>query len=64
MKDLGYGKGYKYAHDYKGHCVEQQNLPDAIKNKRYYFTSDQGFEKEIAARLQHWRNLKGREERR
>ena len=63
MKDLGYGKGYKYAHDYSGHYVEQQNLPDAIKNKRYYFTSDQGFEKEIAARLRYWRGIKKKEEK-
>jgi len=54
MKDLGYSKGYKYAHDYEGHFVEQQNLPDAIKDKRYYFPSDQGFEKEIIARLKAW----------
>lgn len=54
MKDLGYGKGYKYAHDYEGHFVEQQNLPDSIKNKRYYFPTEQGFEKTILARLRAW----------
>jgi putative ATPase len=64
MKDLGYGKGYKYAHNFEGHYVSQQNLPDKIKNKRYYFTSDQGFEKQIAARLQHWRKIREQEERR
>ena len=54
MKQLGYGKGYKYAHDYTGHFVEQQNLPDSLKGKRYYLPSDQGFEKEIVARLKAW----------
>lgn len=54
MKKLGYGKGYKYAHDYPGHFIEQQNLPDSLKGKRYYHPSDQGFEKEIIARLKTW----------
>lgn len=63
MKDLGYSKDYKYAHNFEGHFVEQQNLPDAIKNKRYYFPSDQGFEKEIIARLKvWWGNRKGKRE--
>ena len=63
MKDLGYSKGYKYAHNFEGHFVEQQNLPDAIKNKRYYFPSEQGFEKEIIARLKiWWGNRKGKQE--
>jgi putative ATPase len=54
MKNLGYGKGYKYAHNFEGHFVEQQNLPESMKNKRYYFPSDQGFEKTIVARLKAW----------
>lgn len=54
MKDIGYGKGYKYAHDYEGHFVEQQNLPDSMKGRRYYFPTDQGFEKTILARLKAW----------
>jgi putative ATPase len=54
MKDIGYGKGYKYAHDYPGHFVEQQNLPDSLQGKRYYTPSDQGYEKEVIARLKAW----------
>jgi putative ATPase len=54
MKGLGYGKGYKYAHQYEGHFVEQQNLPDSIKENLYYSPSDQGYEKEISARLRAW----------
>ena len=54
MKDIGYGKGYKYAHDYPGHFVKQQNLPDSLKGKRFYTPSDQGYEKQILARLKDW----------
>ncbi len=54
MKNLGYGKGYKYAHEYEGHFVEQQNLPDSMKGRRYYFPTEQGFEKTILARLKIW----------
>jgi len=58
MKQIGYGKGYKYAHDYPGHYVEQQNLPDRLQGRRYYTPSDQGFEKEIRSRLRFWRGRK------
>ncbi|MBI5492837.1 MAG: replication-associated recombination protein A [Deltaproteobacteria bacterium] len=51
MKGLGYGKGYKYPHSFKGAVVEQQYLPDKLKGKRYYKPSDRGYEKEIAERL-------------
>ena len=36
MKELGYGKGYKYAHDYKDKKVEQEHMPDKLKDKKYY----------------------------
>ncbi|MFC1926943.1 replication-associated recombination protein A [Chloroflexota bacterium] len=55
MKQEGYGKGYKYAHNFPGHFVEQQHLPDSLKGRRYYEPGDQGFEKEIDARLKKWR---------
>ncbi len=54
MRDVGYGQGYKYAHDYEGHFVEQQNLPDALRGRVYYHPGDLGFEKEIAARIREW----------
>ncbi|MFC2050064.1 replication-associated recombination protein A [Chloroflexota bacterium] len=54
MREFGYGKGYKYAHDYPGHFVEQQNLPTVLKGKRYYSPGDQGYEKEVRARLKAW----------
>jgi len=62
MKDIGYGKGYKYAHDYPGHFVEQQNLPDSLQGKHYYIPSDQGYEKEVIARLKEWWQEKGKPE--
>ncbi|UCB42499.1 MAG: AAA family ATPase [Dehalococcoidales bacterium] len=55
MRQVGYGKGYKYAHDYEGHFVEQQNLPDSLQGKKFYQPGDQGYEKQIAARLNTWR---------
>lgn len=51
MKDVGYGKDYKYAHDFPGHVVEQQHLPDSLKNKRFYFPCDLGYEKQVADRI-------------
>jgi putative ATPase len=36
MKELGYSDGYKYAHDYEGHFVEQQFLPDALTDARFW----------------------------
>jgi putative ATPase len=47
MKSMGYGKGYQYAHDFPGHYVEQQHLPDALAGRRFYEPSDQGAEAEL-----------------
>src|SRR2546425_1048082 len=44
LRKLGYGKGYKYPHDYPGHRVEQQYLPVRFQGKRYYEPSGQGEE--------------------
>jgi putative ATPase len=54
MRKTGYGRGYKYAHNYPDHFVKQQNLPPSLQGKRYYVPSDQGYEKEIDARLKKW----------
>ena len=51
---LGHGDGYKYPHQYPGHIVRQQYLPDRLQGRRYYEPSDQGYEKEIQRRLERW----------
>jgi len=55
-KALGHGEGYKYPHDYPGHHVPQQYLPDELVGRRYYEPSDQGYEKTIKKRLAYWRD--------
>ena len=55
MEDLGYGKDYKYPHDYPGHFVEEEYLPENLKGRTYYYPTEQGFEREIKKRLEYWR---------
>ena len=57
MKDLGYAKGYMYAHHYKDAVVPQAYLPDKLKRQRFYFPTDRGFEKTIKDRLDRWQQL-------
>ncbi len=58
MKDLGYGKDYRYAHDFKDGYAAQEYLPEAIEGIHFYFPTDRGYEKMIAGRLQKWREIK------
>ncbi len=51
MKDIGYGKGYKYAHDYIDAKVDQKHLPEGLEGKRYYEPTERGFEKELKKRM-------------
>jgi putative ATPase len=48
MKQLGYGKEYKYAHDYQGHYVEQQYLPDALTGKRFWIPAENAAEQKMS----------------
>jgi putative ATPase len=50
MEELGYGRGYKYAHDYDGAKVEQQHLPSELAGRRYYLPTGRGFEAELKKR--------------
>lgn len=59
MKDLGYGKDYKYPHDYPDHFIEEEYLPENLRGRTYYHPTEQGFEKEIKKRLEYWRRRKG-----
>jgi putative ATPase len=52
MKQLGYGEQYKYAHDFPNHFVDQQYLPDNLKQKIYYHPTENGREKSIKERLE------------
>ena len=54
MKDMGYGKDYKYSHDFEGHFEEQEYLPPSLKGRRYYQPSEEGAELEIGQRLKRW----------
>jgi putative ATPase len=59
MKELNYGKEYKYAHDFEGNFIEQQNLPDELKHKQYYSPTENGREKQIKERLESlWKKRK------
>ena len=51
MKAHGIGVGYKYPHDFAGHDVDQQYLPDQLKDRRYYLPTDQGYERTIGERM-------------
>ena len=57
MKALGYGKNYKYSHDYEDGVVFQEYLPEKLQGQHYYFPTDRGFEKTIKQRLEKWRSL-------
>ena len=54
MKDLGYGRGYRYAHDEAGGIADQQHLPDELAGRRFYEPTDHGEEAEIRRRLAEW----------
>jgi putative ATPase len=51
MKELGYGKGYQYAHDFPDAEVDQEHLPQPIRGKRFYHPTDRGFEETIGRRM-------------
>jgi putative ATPase len=54
MEQLGYGKDYKYAHDYTDHIVDQEHLPKELHGSKYYFPSESGEEKQIKERMMSW----------
>jgi len=54
---LGHGQGYQYPHNFPGHHVEQEYLPDGTKSRPYYEPSDQGYEKKIRERMKWWGHI-------
>jgi len=58
MKDLGYGKGYQYAHDSEEKVADMQCLPDSLRDRVYYQPTNEGTEKRIRERLEEIKRLK------
>jgi putative ATPase len=58
MKELGYGGGYKYAHDYDDAYVPQEYLPPTLRGAKWYEPADAGYEKTVRERMEWWDKLK------
>ncbi len=52
MRELGYGKDYKYPHNFEGHFVREEYLPEQLKGRKYYEPTENGFEMEIRRYLE------------
>ncbi|HEY6389316.1 MAG TPA: replication-associated recombination protein A [Candidatus Acidoferrum sp.] len=60
MKNVGYGEGYKYAHNFDEKVTDMTCLPDNLASRTYYKPTDQGFEQRLRARLDEIRKVKSR----
>ncbi len=60
MKDLGYGRGYKYAHDFPEAHVPQEYLPEKLKGRDYYSPANRGYEKIIKNRMKEWSSIRNK----
>jgi putative ATPase len=58
MKDLGYGRGYQYAHDFEDQTAAMECLPESLAGRRFYEPKEAGFEKEIRERLERMRRAR------
>jgi putative ATPase len=58
MKELDYGKGYRYAHNEADAVADMSCLPPALEGRKYYEPKERGFEKEIKRRLDGWEEIK------
>jgi putative ATPase len=61
MKDLGYGKDYKYAHNYQDAFVAQDYLPEKLQGQVFYKPTGRGYEKIVKERLDKWRQLRSQQ---
>jgi len=52
MKAWGYGKGYEYAHDSEDKIAGMECLPERLRGRRYYFPTEEGFEKRMGERIE------------
>ncbi|HHT9158807.1 MAG: AAA family ATPase [Planctomycetes bacterium GWF2_39_10] len=57
MKDMGYGKGYKYPHSFGGYA-EQVYMPEELQGKEYYKPTDNGFDKVVKERLEFYKKMR------
>ncbi len=60
MKNIGYGQGYKYAHNFDDKVTDMTCLPDNLAGRTYYKPTDQGFEQRLRARLDEIHKIKSR----
>ena len=58
MKELDYGKGYRYAHDEEGRVADMECLPDSLRGRTYYHPTQEGREKQLAARMEEIRRIR------
>jgi putative ATPase len=58
MKEIGYAKGYRYAHDEEDKVADMDCLPDSLKGRTYYHPTQEGREKQLAARMEEIRRIK------
>ncbi len=54
MRELGYGREYRYPHRFPGAFLQEEYLPEEIRDRRYYRPTDRGFEREVRERLERW----------
>jgi putative ATPase len=60
MKKLGYGRNYRYAHDFEDAYTPQAYLPEGLEGRTFYRPTERGYEKTVGQRLAHWRDIKAR----
>jgi putative ATPase len=63
MKNIGYGEGYKYAHNFAEKVTDMQCLPDNLSGRTYYKPTDQGFEARLRTRMEEIRKIKTQKEK-
>ncbi|NLM51944.1 MAG: replication-associated recombination protein A [Firmicutes bacterium] len=61
-KAMGHGKGYLYPHDFHGHFVKQNYLPEGMKRPNLYRPSGNGYEVSIKKRMEQWEKLRGKDD--
>ncbi|MBW2357105.1 MAG: replication-associated recombination protein A, partial [Deltaproteobacteria bacterium] len=60
MKRLGYGRNYRYAHDFEDAYTPQEYLPEGLEGRTFYRPTERGYEKTVGQRLARWREIKAK----